>query len=314
MKTTRRRVSVIIPVRDDAVRLATCLDALEAQDWSPEGFEVIVVDNNSTVSPADVVAARPHARLISCPTGGSYAARNAGWREARGDIIAFTDSDCVPDPRWLTAGVGALTKGERIGLVAGRIDVTVREPRRPHPVEAYEQLHGFPQRRYATALNFGATANVFTWRHVLEAAGPFDADLRSGGDKEWGARVHAAGFDVVYSSAASVRHPARTTVGQLRRKLVRVLEGEVELRARENRKLVGPTEIDWWRAWVPPVRSVWRARRSELLPTTRARLAYGVGMFLVRYLSLWINFRLRTSASGRAVRRRVDVAAIRSSS
>src|ERR1041384_5139232 len=93
-------VSVIVPVWNDAERLGHCLHALEKQTYPAESYEVIVVDNGSTDSVACLVAAYGRARLVSEQRPGSYAARNTGLNLARGQVIAFTDADCLPAPDW----------------------------------------------------------------------------------------------------------------------------------------------------------------------------------------------------------------------
>lgn len=62
-----------------------------------------------------------------------------------------------------------------------------------------------------TKNRFAVTANVFTAAAVMALIGPFDDRLQSGGDADWGKRVHAAGYELVYAPEAVVRHPARPT-------------------------------------------------------------------------------------------------------
>lgn len=286
-------VSVIVPVRDAPEALRLCLAALEAQDYPTERREVLVVDNGSSRPLAGMTGQVGRVRLLEEPIEGSYAARNRGLSAARGEVIAFTDADCAPDPGWLRAGVGAVTEDGDVGLVAGRIDVVVPDPARPTPVEAYELLHGFPQERYALQHQFAATANAFTRHDVLGAVGRFDPSLRSGGDKEWGARVRSAGYEVRYCPEALVRHPARRTFRELRAKFARVLEGERVLRERVGTASGGPGDLRWWRRLVPPVRAIARAWMGRQLPGWRAKLAYAVGIVLARYLGVWVRLRAR---------------------
>src|SRR5262245_61336705 len=115
-------VSVIIPVWNDSHRLKACLQALELQTYPRTLYEVIVVDNASD-EPADRVASEfSKARTITEPTQGSYAARNKGISVAKGEILAFTDSDCVPALDWLEKGVSNMTRVPRCGLLAGRVE------------------------------------------------------------------------------------------------------------------------------------------------------------------------------------------------
>lgn len=286
-------VSVVIPVRDDPDGLRICLRALEAQDYPADRMEVLVVDNGSA-SPVDaLVAQHGGVRLLEETAGGSYAARNRGCAAASGEVIAFTDADCIPDPGWLRAGVSAVAAPGDVGLIAGRIDVVVPDRARPTPVEAYELLHAFPQERYARHHGFAATANAFTRRDVLERVGCFDPSLRSGGDKEWGSRVRSAGYEVRYCPDALVHHPARRTLRELRTKFARVLEGERILRVRAGSALEGPADLGWWRRLAPPLRAIARAWKGRQLLGSRAKLAYTAGIVLARYVGLWVGLRAR---------------------
>ena len=207
-------VSVVIPVFNDAGRLDMCLRALSRQTLPAERFELIVVDNGSSPSAAELLAMRHTAvHWASEPTPGSYAARNRGIALARGDVIAFTDSDCVPAEDWLETGVAALCSLENCGLVAGRIETFV--PNDPNVAELYDSVAAFPQEEYVERLHFGATANVFTTAEVIRSVGPFNTAMKSGGDCEWGQRVHAAGYRQMYSAEARVLHPARPSLRAL---------------------------------------------------------------------------------------------------
>lgn len=223
----RRFVSVVIPVRDDSARLHKCIVALNNQTYSEAHVEVIVVDNGSTnVESRALRSIDGITRIIVHPEGGSYAARNAGLSAVRGEVIAFTDADCVPSERWLEAGLDCLKRDPSIGIVAGRIDLTFLHGQRRTPAEAYEELFAFPQRRLARR-GHGVTANWFSWKSVLEEFGRFDASLYSNGDTELAARISASGLPVVYCHKAAVKHPARRRLPDIRRKSIRIAEGNV---------------------------------------------------------------------------------------
>src|SRR4051794_27686313 len=98
------RVSVVVPTCRRPDLLDRCLAALVAMDFDPSSFEILVVDDAASQATRDQVGqaaarARPTIRYFA-NTGnhGPAAARNVGWRAARGEIIAFTDDDCIPDP------------------------------------------------------------------------------------------------------------------------------------------------------------------------------------------------------------------------
>lgn len=217
-------VSVIVPVFEHAERLPACLAALAAQDYLGT-HEVVVVDNGVVGGIHALVAQWDGVRLVREPRQGSYAARNRGVEAAAGDYLAFTDADCVPAPGWLRAGVRGLFDDPSCGLVAGRIRVEVADLHHPTAAELYECVASFRQREYVERWRFGATANLFTRREVFARVGPFDERLPSLGDRDWGRRVWEAGFALRYADEATVRHPARRSLGELLRRAMRMTGG-----------------------------------------------------------------------------------------
>ena len=101
IKQTSPYISVIIPVYNDSQRLQLCLAALENQSYPKDSYEVIVIDNNSTDNVKKIVNNCSQAIYAFKKTKGSYAARNKGISLARGEVLAFTDSDCIPTHHWL---------------------------------------------------------------------------------------------------------------------------------------------------------------------------------------------------------------------
>ena len=222
-------VTVVIPVFGGAERLGDALTALETQTWPADRYEVIAVDNGARLDMDKLAAPHRRVRILSEATAGSYAARNRGIREARGEILAFMDADCVPEPCWIERGVAHLTHTAGCGLVGGRIELSFRDPNRPTAVELYERAAAFRQREYVERWHFAATANLFTSRAVIEDVGAFDGRLKSLGDMDWGWRVAAAGYRLVYAADATVPHPARRSLEAFKERSSRVAGGFYEL-------------------------------------------------------------------------------------
>jgi GT2 family glycosyltransferase len=230
----KQTVSVIIPVYNDSERLKLCLEALERQSYPRKLYKVIVVNNHPAESLDGPVARFSQAILIRESLPGSYRARNRGLSRARGEVIAFTDSDCIPNRDWLEKGVAALLEVPNCGLVGGKIQIFFRDPEHPTAVELYQMITAFPQQRYIEADKYGATANLFTFRSVIDQVGFFDDTLESGGDVEWGRRVFSAGYKLVYADDCRVAHPARRSLKELHQMFARVTGGHLELRRRRQ--------------------------------------------------------------------------------
>ncbi len=224
--STRPYVSVIIPVYNDLQRLKTCLEALEEQTYPGDLYEVIVVNNNPLQNIEPDIVNFSNVRLFWESRRSSYAARNKGISNAKGAVIAFTDSDCIPKSDWIERGVTHLLNEPHCGLVAGRIEVFCSDPENPTAIELYEKITAFNQKTYVTRLRFGATANLFTFKNIIEEVGSFNDALLSSGDFEWGNRVFAAGHKQIYADDTCVLHPALKTFGQRFRKRIRIIRGK----------------------------------------------------------------------------------------
>src|SRR3546814_9394764 len=97
-------VSVIVPVWNSATHLQACIDSLLRQTLARDEYEVILVDNGSLDESLAIAQSCKGVRLFVEKRPGSYAARNLGISAARGEYVAFMDSDCVADPGWLENG------------------------------------------------------------------------------------------------------------------------------------------------------------------------------------------------------------------
>lgn len=178
-------LSFIVPVRNDAVRLAACLASIRTSARDAAAIEVIVVDNHSTDDSA-VVAERAGARVLRC-SGNVAALRNEGARAASGTLLAFVDADNIIGRMWVTAaqrafvdcrvaGAGALYRAPTDGTWVQR---------------AYDVLRGrLGVRRPVTWLGSG---NLVVRRAAFEAIGGFDETLESCEDVDLCHRLRAGG-------------------------------------------------------------------------------------------------------------------------
>ncbi|HET7638848.1 MAG TPA: glycosyltransferase [Ktedonobacteraceae bacterium] len=164
-------VSVVVPTYKRPDMLVQCLTALLEQEFDATAYEVIIVDDAASDETRQMVTwwserVRPRGKTLRyvAMTGrmhGPAAARNAGWRVAHGEIIAFTDDDCIPTSQWLRAGVEAFTP-DVIGA-AGRLIMPLRSTPTDYERNAAQLAHS----------EF-ITANCFYRRACLAAVGGFD--------------------------------------------------------------------------------------------------------------------------------------------
>lgn len=201
--TAPLRASVVVPTYRRPELLGRCLGALVAQDLDPQTYEIVVADDAASEATRCQVqdwwaADRPTVRYLPVQHGhGPAAARNAGWRAARGEVIAFTDDDTMPDRGWLRAGVAALESAE---AAWGRIRVPL--PERPTDYERNEA--GLERAEFATA-------NAFCLRRVLLAVGGFDEQFTAAWreDADLFFTLLEKGCRVVHVPEAVVAHPVR---------------------------------------------------------------------------------------------------------
>lgn len=285
-------VSVIIPVYEDAKRLERCLQALENQTYAKRLYEVIVVDNGSKESIEPVVAGFRQARASYEGRSGSYAARNKGLALARGEIIAFTDADCIPAADWIEKGVATIVRMSHCGLVAGRVNLFPQDPNNPTAIELYERRTALLQKEYVEVGGFGATANIFTSKVVFERMGLFDEDLKSGGDIEWSRRVSSHGYHLAYADDVCVTHPARRSFEQLYRKVTRVIGGLYDLQHKNMKDTHPHIGKGFIIDSLPPIRASLRVLCEPGSTSLYDRTKIIVVMFFVQYVQVWETVRL----------------------
>lgn len=201
--------SVIVPVVE-TVGVRECVASLCAQDYPRERHEVIIVEAGGS---GHAAAARDGSVIrLHEPRRNVSAARNRGIRESRGEILAFTDPDCVATTSWLRRLAEGFSD-PRIGAVAGAIlPFPPRTPaerymavRRSH---TQERPLSHPERPYAM------TPSLALRRDALTAAGLFDTRFPGGGwedaDLCWRLSRHT-GYAIAHASRAAVFHRYRST-------------------------------------------------------------------------------------------------------
>lgn len=174
-------LSIVICTRNRAGALSRALDAIGAMD-SSQTYEVIVVDNNSSDHTTEVVGSRarkdPRVRCVSEATPGLGAARERGWRLARGSLIAFVDDDIVVPPDFADRMIEVFTDRPTLGFVAGQIRLG-----NPADLPLTIDLRGHPEDMPPYSLvstTSVAGANLAFRRACLVAIGGWDTALGAG--------------------------------------------------------------------------------------------------------------------------------------
>ena len=257
------RITALVPVKDRRERMLRCLDALLAQDH-PD-FEIVVLDNGSTdgtpeacLERAEGASVRVRVEVIEGTVG---AVRNEGARRARGEIVAFTDSDCLPQPGWLRAGERPFAD-PRVGVVTGR---TLPEEPPAHDWPATIEVVG-PTRRFESC-------NVLFRREAFVATAGFDEEVgHFWEDAAAGFAMLRDGWQTAYAHDALVLHDVtypgfrwQLSRAQRHAHLAAVLRHYPEMR----------TELLWGRVFLRPRHALITAALAglALAPLDRRALA-----------------------------------------
>lgn len=216
MEALLPQVSVIIPIYNGEADLPDLIECLKAQTYPTDCVEYLLVDNNSSDrTPAILQTAAANTRIIRPLTENkiqsSYAARNAGIRAAKGEIIAFTDADCRPQPNWLSDLIQPFSYSF-IGIVAGEI---VGLPGTTL-LEKYAEKQDTLSQKYTLEHSFcpyGQTANLAIRREIFKQVGLFRPYMTTGGDADicWRIQRQTA-WKITFAPTAIVHHRHRSTI------------------------------------------------------------------------------------------------------
>ncbi len=191
-------VSVVVPTHNRRQLVLETLEALARQKAPP--FEVVVADDGSTDGSFEAVLEKGSQLGLAGKAvrlrrnGGPATARNVALLTTRADLIAFTDSDCLPIPEWIQVGLASFRPG--IGIVQGRT-----QP--PPGSQPSFFSHFIEMDRLDGSFS---TCNAFYRREAVLDAGGFDPSCRDWEDRDLGWRVLRLGWKAVYAPDAAVHH------------------------------------------------------------------------------------------------------------
>jgi cellulose synthase/poly-beta-1,6-N-acetylglucosamine synthase-like glycosyltransferase len=200
---------VVVPVRNGADTVGATIEALLGGDYPADRRELLIVDNDSGDATPQAIRSHSGVRYLYEPRRGVSNARNRGIAESGGEIVAFLDGDCIPEPGWLTALIAPF-EDPQVGAVAGELRHV--EPQTAAERQAVRILGNW--QRFAVSSNppYVVTANAAIRRPVLDRIGHFDPNLPRAQDVELGLRLHDhGGCRVAYAAGAVARHRHRST-------------------------------------------------------------------------------------------------------
>ncbi|MCX2739944.1 glycosyltransferase [Pontibacter anaerobius] len=275
MGVFRPYVSVIIPTYHDWDRLKMCVKSLQLQTYPTDLFEVIIVNNDPADEVPPTISLPANFAILHESAQGSYAARNKGVAVAKGDILAFTDSDCIPEYTWIEAAVSYFGTHPEIDRIGGEVNLFTVDSRYTL-AEAYEVVYAFRQEENVKE-DTSVTANMFTRKKVFDKIGLFDSSMFSGGDFEWGKRAAQNNFRIGFSAEVIVHHPARRDLKQLINKVKRVASGNYLMNGEKKSAIF--RHIDFLYEIRPPV------NEFRLIYSRGKQLTFKLKMlvFLLRY-------------------------------
>lgn len=207
-------ISVIIPVYNGAQTLPACLQALKNQTCPPD--EIIVVNDGSTDGTSPVTA-RFGVKILFQAKAGPAAARNLGARAAQGDLLLFTDADCVPAPDWVEKMAAAFADPNTVGVKG---EYRSRQPElvarfvQQEYQERYDRMAGQDQ------IDFIDTYSAGYRRSIFLAAGGFDVTFPTASveDQEFSFRLARQGYRLKYTPEAVVYHQHDQRLGEYARR------------------------------------------------------------------------------------------------
>jgi cellulose synthase/poly-beta-1,6-N-acetylglucosamine synthase-like glycosyltransferase len=193
----------VVPAYNSQKTISDCINALLDQNFPKNRYEIIIVDDGSTDKTPQIVKTFP-VRLTLQKRAGPSAARNLGTKIAKGEIVAFTDSDCVPRPDWLSKLVNDFSNPSVAGV--GGTYETKNTCSRLARIIGYEIA--CRHRSMPKFVDFLGSFNCAYRKEVLEKVGGFDTSYlaASGEDNDLSYRVHELGLGLVFNTNAVVGH------------------------------------------------------------------------------------------------------------
>jgi len=197
-------VSVVIPVYNAASTFDECLNSIFKSEY--KDFEVIVVDDASTDDSMDIVKNYPCQTVNLTKNAGAANARNQGAKKAKGEILFFTDSDCVILPRSISNIVEIFEKDEDLAAIIG--SYTLRTPVNNFITTFHNLRHHYThQTSRQEAMTFWTGCGAIK-KKIFDLIGGFDIEFKAATieDIELGYRLSSKGYKIQLNKNVMVTH------------------------------------------------------------------------------------------------------------
>jgi cellulose synthase/poly-beta-1,6-N-acetylglucosamine synthase-like glycosyltransferase len=209
MITSLPFVTVVVPAYNASNTIQACWQALQRQSYPAEYYEVLVVDDASR---DDTVAKLLAVGGVALQAGklGKSGARNYGARQARGNIVLFTDCDCQAEPDWIRQMVlPFLVQPQVVGVKGAYFSHQTNWVARFTQVECEERYDQMARQR--AHINFIDTYAAAYRRATFLQMGGFDESLPELEDQDFSFRLAKQGYQMVFNPQARVWHQHTTS-------------------------------------------------------------------------------------------------------
>jgi glycosyltransferase involved in cell wall biosynthesis len=231
-------LSIIVPLYNAENFLPEFFNSLSNQEYVDENFELLLIDNGSTDNSKDIV--EKYIKINQNlhieyhyfdDVADSYAARNYGVRQSKGEIIAFTDSDCILEPNWIKNVIKFAKPGT---IISGEVEIQVTDKK-----NIWEVFDSFAHLNNKENASVGkiATANLIVRKEDYLSIGFFEERF-SGGDHDWSLRAKRKGFEIIYNEEVKVLHPSRKLYQEIINKSKRMAYGAGVNHKNHNKGLI----------------------------------------------------------------------------
>jgi len=234
-------ISVVIPAYNSKAKITECLVSLKNQSYN-KPYEIIVVDDGSTDNTAKEAKKSRDVRVIRQENAGPAKARNTGAKAAKGEIILFTDADCIADPDWISQMLKPFGDKKVVG-VQGRY-----KTRQNGIVPIFTQLEieqRYEKMKMEKSIDFIGSYSAAYRKDVFLKFNGFDESFptASGEDPELSFRIAKAGHKMVFNPHAVTYHTHSTSLGRyLKSRYVRGYWGRLLYKKHPDMKKKGSSK------------------------------------------------------------------------